>query len=317
MKEPVVSICIITYNHEQYLRQALDSFLSQQTDFHYEIVIGEDSSPDATRLICEEYAQRFPGKINLLPSDRRYGMMGNFIRTLEACKGEFVAMCEGDDYWIDNTKLQKQVDFLKANKEFSICFHHARLQYQEGLLHTYPDINKNTPAVTGLHDIMLGNYIHTPTCMFRKNIDKFPEWFINVFPGDWPLHIMNAYYGKIYFMPEEMSVYRIHSGGTLSTKKSITNEVKTMETYSYLASWFKGKDEVVYKYFRSQYYHQRGFYKGIMNVDELSRFKRSGILLDASLKTRRPKLLVASFLSLILPADSLKKIWAKASKIKS
>ena len=105
---PVVSICSITYNHESYIEEAIDSFLMQETDFPFEIVVGEDYSTDGTRQIIEEYLEQYPNIIKLITSDNNVGPNRNFMRTLNACTGKYIAICEGDDYWIDNDKLINQ-----------------------------------------------------------------------------------------------------------------------------------------------------------------------------------------------------------------
>ena len=121
MKNVSLSIVMITYNHEPYIRQAIEGVLMQETFFNIELVIGEDCSTDKTRSICEEYADKFPDKINLLPTEGNLGMMPNFMRTLEARTGKYIALCEGDDYWTDSLKLQKQLDFLEENEECVVC----------------------------------------------------------------------------------------------------------------------------------------------------------------------------------------------------
>jgi glycosyltransferase involved in cell wall biosynthesis len=99
----------------------------QKTNFPCRLIVGEDFSTDKTRAICEQYALEYPDKITLLPSDENYGMMPNFIRTLKACTDKYIALCEGDDYWADPLKPQKQVDFLEENEEYSLCFHDTKI----------------------------------------------------------------------------------------------------------------------------------------------------------------------------------------------
>jgi glycosyltransferase involved in cell wall biosynthesis len=106
-----VSVLMITYNHEKFIAQAIDSILMQQTDFEYEIVVGDDFSKDRTRAILDNYKKKHPSKIKLLFPDRNLGMHRNFIQTLNSCQGQYVALLEGDDYWTSPYKLQKQVDF--------------------------------------------------------------------------------------------------------------------------------------------------------------------------------------------------------------
>ena len=131
MIKPLVSVCCITYQHVHYIKGALDGFLMQKTDFPFEICLGEDESDDGTREICQEYAKKYPDKIRLFLRRRedviyingcatgRY----NIIETLKECKGKYIAHCDGDDYWTDPYKLQKQVDFMEKNNDFSLVFH--------------------------------------------------------------------------------------------------------------------------------------------------------------------------------------------------
>ena len=136
--EPLVSICCITYNHRDFIRDALDGFLSQRTDFPYEILINDDASTDGTADIIREYEQKYPEKIRaLLQTENQYskGITNpsgafNFPRV----RGRYVAMCEGDDYWTDPEKLQKQVDYMEAHPDCSLCFHSARIITVDGSL---------------------------------------------------------------------------------------------------------------------------------------------------------------------------------------
>ena len=121
-KQLLVSVAIITYNHAPFIRQALDSVLVQQTDFIFEIVIGEDRSMDGTREIVEDYWKKYPDRINIVTAENNVGANRNVIRTLKACKGKYIALLEGDDYWSDPMKLQKQIDFFEANPNYGLCF---------------------------------------------------------------------------------------------------------------------------------------------------------------------------------------------------
>lgn len=210
----------------------------QKANFSIEIVIGDDNSSDGTPDVLMNYAREHPNIIKLnLRNIRGSGIPGkqNFITTLEMCTGEYIALCDGDDYWTDPYKLQKQVDFLEANPDFSICFHKATICYEKGVTPFYPDINKETKAITTLEDIVKGNYIHTPTVVFRNNLKgKLPTWFKDAYPGDWPLHILNATYGKIKFIPEEMATYRVHRGGIHSMSDGQKISIKGIPTLRFL-----------------------------------------------------------------------------------
>jgi glycosyltransferase involved in cell wall biosynthesis len=134
MDQVKVSVCMIAYNHQTYIAQALDSILAQKTNFPFEIVIGDDNSTDDTGKICQEYAIRYPGKIRYHLREKNLGMMPNFITTLYECQGTYIALCEGDDYWIDETKLQTQADFLDAHPDHSLCCHNHFLLYPEKMV---------------------------------------------------------------------------------------------------------------------------------------------------------------------------------------
>ena len=127
-KHPVVSVHMITYNHEPYIRQSIESVMMQKTDFEFELVIGEDASQDKTREICFEYQKKYPDKIRVLwwhENVSKFG--GNGRRTRAHCRGEFIAFCEGDDYWIDPLKLQKQVDIMRKHPNVGLCFSQKRI----------------------------------------------------------------------------------------------------------------------------------------------------------------------------------------------
>lgn len=170
ISQPLLSVCIITYNQEQYIAQTLDSVLSQKTKFNFEIIIGEDKSDDRTRDICEKYSNEHPNIITLLSSEKNHGIQKNFERAMQACNGKYIAICEGDDYWTDDTKLQDQLDFLEKNDKFSACCHQSMVLYEDGLSTSHPfnDLDKemdfNTLDLIGLRKF------HTASVVFRSEI---------------------------------------------------------------------------------------------------------------------------------------------------
>ena len=209
-----LSILIITYNHEKYISQAIESFLMQETNFDFEIIIGEDYSTDNTRKICSKYKEKYPNKIKLLLNKQNIGMMPNFVQTLKACKGKYIALCEGDDYWTDPLKLQKQVDFLEANEDFSICFHEAEVvDKNSSFLRFYNNFNINKEF--DLYDLIKKNFITTASILLRYK-RNLPDNFFKLSAGDWGLLIYYAQYGKIYYMKKSMSAYRVHPEGLWS-----------------------------------------------------------------------------------------------------
>lgn len=217
--KPMLSVMMITYNHEKYIGQAIKSILQQTTDFEFEIVIGEDCSTDKTRSIICEIALEYPDKFKLMLHDKNLGMMQNFFTIIAACRGKYVAICEGDDYWIDNGKLQKQVNFLEQNPDVSICCHNVFTEEEDGnraVLWEWKEMQRFS-----LYDLAKGNFISTPSVVFRRTpFSILPEKYLQAPLGDFILHLFNARAGDICYMPDIMAVYRIHSGGVWTTRKS-------------------------------------------------------------------------------------------------
>ncbi|WP_309741744.1 MULTISPECIES: glycosyltransferase [unclassified Chamaesiphon] len=235
---PLVSICCIAYNHEKFIRSALDGFFIQQTSFAIEIVIHDDASTDNTTNIILEYQNKYPGSIDIImQAENQYSQRGfGFIADLFAkAQGKYIALCEGDDYWIDPLKLQKQVDFLESNPEFAICFHKVKIE-EEGKFKDDYITGGNPPIVSNIIDLAKGNYIHTPSCVFRNNTSKIlGANFADSPLGDYYINMMNAQYGNIFHIDEIMAVYRIHSSSTFSSQSrnfQIAKTIKAIEVIS-------------------------------------------------------------------------------------
>lgn len=213
-----LSVCMITYNHEDFIAQALDRVLMQQVDFDYEIVIGEDCSTDNTRNNLIDYENRFPDRIKLLLNKNNLGMMANFIQTVQACQGEYIALCEGDDYWTDPCKLQKQVDFLDNHPECALCFHNVTVEYEDGRLKPSSFCAPDQKEISTLTDLLEKNFIQTCSVVFRRGlVPEFPRWYYELPMGDWPLHVLNAEHGQIGYLDAVMGVHRVHSAGAWSS----------------------------------------------------------------------------------------------------
>jgi glycosyltransferase involved in cell wall biosynthesis len=223
-----VSVLVLTYNHEKFIAQALDSILMQEGNFDYEIVIGEDCSTDKTRDIVIDHQKKYPDKIRLLLPGKNLGMMRNLVQTYNACTGEYIAILEGDDYWTSPHKLQKQIAFLDTNFDFAICFHNARAVWEDGKLPSTllcPLFQKRESTI---EDLIAGNPVPTLSVMLRNRlVTNFPDWFFDLSYGDWPLLLLAAQYGKIGYLREPMAVYRIHAGGAASAAH--TNEEKYLK----------------------------------------------------------------------------------------
>lgn len=231
-----LSICCITYNHEKFIAETIEGIIKQQCNFPYELVIGDDCSTDATKKICIEYQRKFPDKIKLLLHSKNLGGEGkkNFLAVFKECKGKYIAICEGDDYWTDSNKLQTQVDFLEANPEYAICFH--RVYELTGDKLELETLNTSTEEKTfTIDDLARGNFIHTPSVVFRNGLFKeFPEWFQSSPVGDYVLHMLNARHGLIKYFPEPMAVYRRHNGSIWSKFQRPTIIEKWITVLDYL-----------------------------------------------------------------------------------
>ncbi|MCK4882472.1 MAG: glycosyltransferase [Candidatus Omnitrophica bacterium] len=214
--KPKVSVKVVTYNHEAYIAKAIESVLMQKVNFDYEIVIGEDCSTDNTRQIVVDYQRRYPQKIRLLLHEKNMGSRYNNREVHKACRGEYVAILDGDDYWTSPDKLQKQVDFLDSHPGYSACFHNAQRIYENGRENCLY-VRKKIKTPFTLEDLLEGYPFPTCSSVYRNTRSgEFPPEFDKIPFGDWPLHVLNAESGDLYYIDEVMSVYRVHEGGMWS-----------------------------------------------------------------------------------------------------
>lgn len=232
-----VSVAMITYNHERFLAQAIDSVLAQKTDFEFEIVIGEDCSTDGTRRILLEYQDKSGGRIRPILHDVNQGMNRNLEQTLLACRGEYIALLEGDDYWTSDDKLAMQADFLDRHPECSMCFHNALVVYEDGSRPASQYCAPEQPAYSDIEDILKVNFIPTCSVMFRGlAVREFPEWLRRLNVGDWPLNVFYAEQGRIGYLEDTMAAYRLHPGGSYSMRSAIDQHQTILSMYDQLDS---------------------------------------------------------------------------------
>lgn len=216
-----LSIICLTYNHARFVRDALDGFVSQKTNFPFEVIIHDDASTDGTTEIIKEYERKYPDIIKpIYQTENQWRKAKTMSKTFvfPHVQGEYVAFCEGDDYWTDKNKLQKQVDFLDAHPECSICFHPVKVTWDDGRENDtiYPDATmlKKVGALN-FENLLKRNFIQTNSVVYRwrfhkDSYDQIPD---GVLPGDWFLHLLHAQIGQIGFLPEVMAVYRRNAGG--------------------------------------------------------------------------------------------------------
>lgn len=240
----MVSVCCITYNHKQFIGQAIDGFLSQKTNFKFEVIIGDDCSTDGTSDIVKAYADEYPGIINLISGNKNVGAHENMRRVVKCCSGKYIALCDGDDYWTDPFKLQKQVDFLEQNTEYVTCCHYTRvIDTNYNTLHVHPN---PVPLVHTYQDLLVGKQAETKTAtVVYHNIPEvnqiFDEpWYFDVFAVDKLLKIFATYITgrKIYVLPEVMSCYRNHVGGIWSMVKTDARKEMVISDFNLIIRHF-------------------------------------------------------------------------------
>lgn len=212
--KPFVSILCVTYNHEKYIRKTLDGFLMQKINFPIEIVVHDDASTDDTIKILKEYKEKHP-IINLVIEKENQYSKGNatvFLENLyKSARGKYIAWCDGDDYWIDPKKLQKQVDFMENNPDYSICFHPVKVQFENNIKRQYLYPAPSLVPAFNIDELLKTNFIQTNSVMYRKQ--KYKTIPRGIMPVDWYMHLYHAQYGKIGFINKPMSVYNRHPDG--------------------------------------------------------------------------------------------------------
>lgn len=249
-RQKMISVVVTAYNHEKYIAQCLDSILMQKGYFQLEIILGDDCSTDRTAEIIARYQKLYPKLIKVMPNEVNLGVTKNLERCLDACRGEYIAICEGDDYWIDEYKLQKQMEFLEDHPDYSMCFSGLLLRYEDSgkLIPFESQAQLKKQAITTA-DLVTENIIgNFSCCMYRsKTIQKLPKKLFNIYTVDWMLNMACGEQGPIGFLPEAMSVYRIHSNGAWSGKDEL-NQINfllpLLDTYNMLLD-NKYKDDFI------------------------------------------------------------------------
>ena len=245
--QPVVSVPLITYNHEPHIAQALESVLMQKTHFPIEIVVGEDCSTDKTREIVVEYQNRYPHLIRALLPERNQGPFRNVTATLNACRGTYIAALEGDDYWTSADKLQRQVDFFEAHPDCAICFHKVLVIDDTGR-EAPRTIPLESKPISTLEDLLPGNFIPSCSAIWRNGLfAALPEWVEEVKFSDWVIHVLNAEHGNIGFIDDCMAVYRLHAGGTWSTQSWQQVMTRWITAYERMNEYFGGRYNPIFK----------------------------------------------------------------------
>lgn len=237
---PLVSICCITYNHQSYLREAVDGFLMQETDFPFEIIIHDDASQDGTTDIVNTYAEHFPDIIKTIIQTENQYSKGGLINprfVFPKARGRYIALCEGDDYWTDKTKLQKQVDFLEKNPEYVITYTDCQPFDENGILNIdYKGARKDLESI----DLKKATPIFTLTTCFRNVISEIPQDLMSARYGDLVMWSLLGDYGKGKYMADILpAAYRVHDAGVHSQKSNKEKAIMALITRSALFAYYR------------------------------------------------------------------------------
>ncbi len=242
-EEPImVSICCIVYNHAPYLHQCFDGFVMQKTTFPIEILVHDDASTDGSADIIREYTAKYPHLFKpVYQTENQYSKNVPICATFQypRAKGKYIAMCEGDDYWTDPYKLQKQVDFLEANLDYVLSFHDSNIvDDKDNIIATTHLSDANNKDLEEL-DLKIGNHPPTQTIVFRtasciKEIQNLLK-SSSLKNGDTILCSLIGKYGKGRYQSEiKNSAYRIHSGGVFSSISVLERDIWAYNTYTFL-----------------------------------------------------------------------------------
>ena len=262
---PLVTIASTTLNMESFIGEAIDSWLAQKTSFPIEIIVSDDGSTDRTCEIVKEYARKYP-IIRLVSTGEHIGKMPNFIRSIMESKGKYIALCDGDDYWIDTNKLQLQFDFMEANPSFSECFTNSfvidTLTGEKKIAKTQIWDEANTEGLLKHRDddnVQMSPG-HTSTFFFRNQYLKdYPRWMFGDVMTDFPLYMLMSRYGKARFINVVTSVYRHRPDGVSSKGFSFEKNIRRrIFVYKNVNKDFKFKYSDIINPIISDYYLSLG-----------------------------------------------------------
>lgn len=225
-----ISICIITYNQDKYIARAIDSALMQQGNMRFEIIISDDCSTDNTKAIIAEYAVKYPTLIKPHYAATNLGMLRNWEKALKLCSCRYIALLEGDDYWNDPLKLQKQFNILESNPDCVISFTNATIEYASGEDKYNRYVDKTGEFFT-ITDLLNYNFIPTCSVLMRNHIsaDFFPAAYFRSPFADWIIHILNSKFGRIHFLNEFTCTYLVHDMGVWGSLKKVGQMLNTLK----------------------------------------------------------------------------------------
>tara|TARA_R110002049_G_scaffold3795_5_gene27663 strand:- start:141223 stop:142086 length:864 start_codon:yes stop_codon:yes gene_type:complete len=239
MPKPLVSVRLMVYNNEPYIKETIEGILMQKTDFLVEVVVGDDFSEDRTPSIIKEYKNTDNIYFNILQREvggeywterKKLGRLYNFINIVDNCEGKYIALLDGDDYWTDSLKLQKQVDFMEANTNYNYCGHKSSRSFKGAITKMPLEI-----AEFSFKELVFKNCLNSATLFFRKSaIQNIPDYFTSISTGDWALQLIAIRNSKAFVLEDYMSVYREHEQGlwsSMGNEEKCMRGVKMLETF--------------------------------------------------------------------------------------
>jgi len=256
MQESLLTVCIITYNHERFISQAIESVLMQNVNFKFEILIADDCSTDGTRAILKTYQQEYPNQIKLILQEKNVGPSKNWLDLVTSPQSKYIAYFEGDDFWTDPNKLQKQVDFLEANPEYVVCYHNANSVDENSKQLASHYIEEHSCKDYTSEELKKSSFMLLLTICYRNCISTFPEEFIEFKGGDTFFISLLGQHGNGKYMHniDVGASYRIHAAGAWNANNGLKKVLHTSKSFWVIAKYYKRiKETALFNYFNDRY----------------------------------------------------------------
>jgi glycosyltransferase involved in cell wall biosynthesis len=279
MQTPLVTAAIITYNHERYIEQAVQSVLNQRVNFPVEILVADDCSTDRTPEVLRRLEQQYPNRMRFLSRPKNLGLSDNLQDCREQACGKYLAILEGDDLWSDPEKLQKQADAMEAHPDWTMCYGSCRVFFEDGSKADFIKPNPPPRGTLSVADFLKENQVQTMSVgMYRQGvITRTPEWHRKLRIGDWALHILHANAGPIGFIPDVLTSYRVHRKGLWSGLDTYRQWDEMLVLFRYLQGHFSGEVQSQMKQAHDQLMQQ--FSDRVKDLEKVER-RYLGLKLD-------------------------------------
>lgn len=308
----LVSVCMITYNHEKFIAAAIEGVLVQEVDFEVELIIADDASTDCTGEVIQSYIDSHPRGSWIKYTRHPYnkGMMGNFIWALGQCKGGFIALCEGDDFWTDSLKLRRQVEYLMSNLEYSLSFHNARVVDEQGQEKATLKLPISFCRDYSSKELIGGLLVPTLTVVFRNGlINEFPNNFQIVKNGDTFLFALLGQFGKGKFHPDIFANYREHNNGVWTGNSLVQRKRDLVFTLSQLLTLMKKNNSFLKRRYLAESYELAKLEFSTNRIGIALNIYKS-LLIDSFLYFY-PKIFILSLIKLIIIECQNSYFWIK------